>query len=253
LNFKIIISLVLLLYFGCSTPQPIELNPPDSSVAEIPAESADRFAVIIVNHASMFNPVAGEFLKRDSGDIARIVGVDPVPFYFLKANSFFPPPETTSSFVMYSASNNTRLPVILSYTDQLIHYLNEKYQVKLNSYQCIWFSPGRTFFRPVNILPELSVYPVFIWTNCRNQSREAGQVWEAHRVEWDQNINWLDDFHKFSLAAANAEETIPQNNNILYSPAYLFTQWDSILPCELISQDLIVIVAGSDLMSKLGF
>lgn len=253
MNINKIIYFLLLLGFSCSTPQPIEVSPTDSLTDQNPVDGTDSFAIIVVNHASMFNPVAGELMNQDSQAITEIIESDSIPFYFVKANSFFPPPETTVSFILYSASTASRLPEITGYTDKLVGYLNDKYEINLNSYQCIWFSPGRTFFRPVKLLPDLSDQPVFIWTNCRNLSRESGQVWETHRLEWDRNISWLVDFHKFSLAAANADETIPQNNNILYSPSYLLFPWDSILPCKWGQQDLIVIVAGSDLMYKLGF
>ncbi|MGC9365479.1 MAG: hypothetical protein ACP5FK_00355 [bacterium] len=253
MNIKNIIYLFLLLSIGCSTPQPIEVTSTDSLTVEAPVEKTDSFAIIIVNYASMYNPVASEFMKQDSQAITEIIETDSLPFYFVKANSFFPPPETTISFILYSASTESRLLEITSYTDKLISYLNNKYHINLNSYKCIWFSPGRTFFRPVKIFQDLSDQPVFIWTDCRDLSRESGKVWETHRLEWDRNISWLAGFHKFSLAAANADEAMPQNNNILYAPAHLLIHWDSILPCEGGQQDLIVIVAGSDLMLKLGF
>jgi len=137
--------------------------------------------------------------------------------------------------------------------NELVNNLYIKHDLQTKYYYCNYISPGRNFFRPLDIPIVIKENPLLIMCKCRNLTREQREKWSYHRVEWDQNIKYLIGLHDYSFAASYAEDSIPLEYNIISGPKRYADIIKEIITGVVIMENKVIIIIGTDLAKKMKF
>lgn len=250
-NLHWILFFTFFFSYSCSTPEPVIIERDENPDPLICFSEKTEFFVI--NNCNMFNPVAGSFLIEDSIAVDAILSKYVKDFNIIKGNSFFPPADSSTSYILFTYMSEEDSLVSVDILNDLTLYLNNKYLINIHYQPCIMISPGRCFFMPSSLPEKIRNIPIFLLANCRDILREKREHWDKHRIEWDENIFWLTSYNSNSIATSISEETIPQSTNTIISPLIFEETLSEIIPSRHGYGRYIVFVIGQDLMEKLGY
>ncbi len=239
--------------YSCSTPEPIIIESEENHCPLSTAYFSEKTEFFVINNCNMFNPVAGSFLIEDSVAVNTILSKYVEDFNIIKGNSFFPPADSSKSYILYTYMSEEDSLVSMDILNDLTSYLNNKYLINVHYQPCIMISPGRCFFMPSSLPEKIRNIPIFLLANCRDIVREKREHWKEHRIEWDENIFWLTSYNSNSIATSISEEKIPQSSNIIISPLTFEEILSKIIPSRYSYGRYIVLIIGWDLMEKLGY
>ncbi|MBN2364176.1 hypothetical protein JXL83_08595 [candidate division WOR-3 bacterium] len=239
---------------GCSVPGPVDLGIDNGE--EIPLcldVCSDTLRVIIMNNSSLFQAVASSFYDQNSREIDSFLSLTGRIYIVEKANSFFAPPESSATYILYSLADEEDSSQAGECIDFFCEIFLRKYLLNINASRCVYFSPGRIFFRPALSFSSMSSLPYFIHAACRSIERERGSVWPRHRKEWDENILFMSRINKISVASSRSEESMPQYMNVVSYPSFAGESLASSIPSVRLREDRIIVVLGKDAGKALGF
>ncbi|MBN1149917.1 hypothetical protein JXA84_01720 [candidate division WOR-3 bacterium] len=240
--------------FGCSVPEPVDLTGEKRGFLDPEQQiHSDTLRVIVVNNASLFQPVATGFIDQNLREIDSFLSMTGRIYKIEKANSFFSPPENFATRIFYTTARDEDTSDIMECLAYLSEIFLRKYSLEAPFHKCLYFSPGRIFFRPSDIYSSNTEKPIFIHASCRSIEKERGALWPRHRKEWDDNILFMSCLNDISVASSRAEETLPQYMNILSDR---FTGDESLgvsLPSEVLKEDRVILILGKDASTAMGF
>lgn len=174
-------------------------------------------------------------------------------YKIIKANSFFPPLDSTETYFLFTFKNQQDSILLDSLINKFVNNINNKHNIQLKYYYCNYISPGRNFFRPLDIPILIKEKPLLIMCACRNLTREKREIWKYHRTEWDKNINYLTGLHDYSFAVSFAEDTIPFEYNIISGFERYTDSIQKIITGRIVFENKVIIIIGSDLAEKMKF
>ncbi|MBN1619093.1 hypothetical protein JW890_00060 [candidate division WOR-3 bacterium] len=248
------VSFVVLLFFSCSVPHPVDLSDSTENDKRKANELAsDTLRVVIMNNSSLFQAVASVFCENNLREIDSFLSLSGRLWKIEKANSFFAPPETSGTYILFTFFDESEPAAIEACLVFFSELFEKKHSIVIKSFRCIYISPGRIFFRPAYSSFTNAGFPVFMHASCRSFERERYMVWPKHRKEWDENIGYMVSTNDYSVASSDSEERMPQYMNFADYPSALEESLLLSLPFTRLKEDRIIIILGTDTRKSLGF
>ncbi len=253
-NTVLFVIIFVLTFFSCSVPQPVDLSDStENDNRNLNELASDTLRVVIMNNASLFQAVASVFCENSLREIDSFLSLSGRLWKIEKANSFFTPPETSGTYILFTFFDEGEPDVIEACLGFFSELFEKKYFIEIQSFRCVYISPGRIFFRPAYTSFASAGYPVFMHASCRSLERERFMVWPKHRKEWDENIEYMVSANDFSAASSYSEERMPQYMNFADYPSALEESLLLSLPFTRLKEDRIIIILGTDVRKSLGF